>query len=222
MEEQSLFFWMSVHHDYTQAAECLQDLRRHFPYAKVALRSDGDDDPRYAAFRDRFDAQLDYGPRIFTVEHGGALIVAMLETFLTSGCRYLFKIDPDTHVHRAFHKLPSETSVFGTLQGGPQFQSIQGGCLGMTDDAAALLLESGLLMSPELRHPQAKTDCSPYWRILARRAERVGLASFDWSIAWAADQLNLPLLDYEEVCSTWQTPQANENLRYAITHPRAR
>jgi len=222
LEKQNIFFWMSVHDEYVEAAECLEDLRRHFPYAPVAVRADGDEDPRYAGFSERFKVEIHYGPRLFTVEHGGALIVTMLKMFLKSGCQYLFKIDPDTHVHRAFYTLPTKDCVFGTLQGEPTCLSVQGGCLGMTKPAATLLFDSGLLNSPQLRYPHTKADESQYWKILSRRAERVGLTSFDWSIGWAAKQLNLPLLEYREVCSNWQTPMCNRDLQYAITHPRSK
>lgn len=220
MDEKNIYFWMSVHGDYAAAVECLADLRRHFPRARLAVRADGDADPRYAAFRERFAADVYYGPRLFTVENGGALVSTMLEMFLLTDCRYLFKIDPDTHVHRPFRELPLQDCIFGTVQGETASPSIQGGCLGITRNAARALLDSKLLAAPELCCPQTKAHEATYWRIMAERAQRVGLASFDWSIGWAAQQLNLPLHSFSEVRSTWQTPAENNDLRYAITHPR--
>ena len=221
MDEQDIYFWMSVHNDFNEAEACLTDLRSHYPLARLAVRVDGDDDPRYSSFRESFGAEVHNGPRIFTVEHGGLLVATMLEMFLATQCRYLFKIDPDTQVHRPFHQLPAEDCIFGTVQGGEEYRSIQGGCLGITRNAAAVLANSGLLASPELCHPQAKAHESRYWEILSERAKRVGLSSFDWAIGWAANELSLPLIAHGEVHSLWQTVVDNSDLRYAITHPRA-
>ena len=218
--EADLYFWMSVHHDAPAAEQCLGDLRRHYPKARVVLRGDGDNDPRLASLREAFAAEVHFGPRLFPVENGSALVIVMLEMFLATDCRYLLKIDPDTHVHRPLAHLPQREGIFGTLQGAPEYRSIQGGCLGMTRQAAQTLYDSGLLASPDLRQPERRRAESDYWRILADRARDLGLASFDWSIGWAAKELGIDLFEFAEVRSQWLIPVENDRLQFAITHPR--
>ena len=217
--DHDLTFFMLVYRNYEAANRCLARLRSHFPEARVIVRSDGDSDQRHEELIDRYAVEYHAERRLFPVENGGAIIVRMLELYLERPTRYLFKIDPDTTVHRRFRYLPAQEAHFGTLQGRRGFRSVQGGCMGLTLSVAENILASRLLESEDLKHPQACRNRSPYWRILTRRAERVGLTSFDWSLGWAVSELHISVLEFPEVYCRAKTLVDNRNLRYAITHP---
>lgn len=219
-DQRDLLFWISVFREYQETEICLRDLRQHFPNARVIVRSDGDDDHRYQRLKKQYDVDVRFGERLFTIENGGAIVQRMIADLLATQQTYLFKIDPDTVAHRAFRYLPLRDGIFGTLQGGKNFPAIQGGCLGLTRSAAECLFKSDLLMSNSLTHPEIFERTSDYWRIMAQRARRVGLASFDWSIGWAATELRLPIFDFPEVHCKWKETIAHPGERYAFTHPR--
>lgn len=217
--DDDLTFFMLIYRDHEAADRCLARLRSHFPHARVIVRSDGDGDQRHPELIGRYGVEYHAEPRLFPVENGGAVIARMLELFLQRPTRYLFKIDPDTMIHRRFRYLPAHDALFGTLQGRRGFRSVQGGCMGLTLPVAERILASRLLENHDLRHPQACRDRSPYWKILARRADRVGLASFDWALGWAALELRIAVREFGEVHSRAATLVDNRDLRYAITHP---
>ena len=217
--DSELTFYLPIYRNHDLADACLSRLRTHFPCARVIIRSDGDHDTRYPGLAARHRAEYRAETRLFPVENGGAAIARMLELFLERPSRLLLKIDPDTVVHRRFAYLPTQSGHFGTVMGTPGNRAVQGGCMGLSIDAARNIDQSGLLRHPDLKNPGARRDESPYWRILARRAERCGLSSFDWSLGWAAAELRIPVFEFPEVHCTWKTPVDNSDLRYAITHP---
>lgn len=220
--DEDLTFFALVFQDYDATAECLKDLRRHYPASRVILRSDGDTDPRFPILARRNDVDFRAESRIFTIENGGAVIERMLELFLEKPTHYLFKIDPDTVIHRRFQHLPVRNGLFGTVQLPDESPSIQGGCMGFTLDAAQQILQSQMLRDPRLQEPAKHIDDSPYFFRMAHRAQRCGLASFDWIVPWIASELGIPMYSFDEVNSGWQQAPPNPNHRFAITHPRAK
>ena len=219
--DEDLTFFAQVYKNYDAAAECLADLRKHYPASRVILRSDGDPDTRFPTLAERNDAEFRSESRLFGIESGGAAVERMLVLFLDKPTRYLFKIDPDTVIHRRFRYLPVRSGLFGTLQTVPETPSIQGGCMGFTLDAAEQILRSGMLRDSRLREPARFIDDSPYFFRMADRANRCGLASFDWIVPWVASELGIPIYPFDEVNSGWQQAPPNPNQRYAVTHPRA-
>jgi len=219
--DSELTFYLPVYRNYELADACLGRLRTHFPTVRVIIRSDGDDDPRYAVLAARHGAECRAETRLFPVENGGAAVARMFELFLERPSRFIFKIDPDTVVHRRFSCLPTRSGHFGTVMSAEGSLAIQGGCMGLTIDAVRRIDQSGLLRHPDLKNPKIRRDESSYWRILARRAERCGLSSFDWTLGWVTSELEIPVFEFPEVRSTWKTPVDNRDLRYAITHPAA-
>jgi hypothetical protein len=219
--DEDLTFFAQVYKNYDVAAECLGDLRKHYPASRLILRSDGDSDPRFPTLAERNDAEFRSESRLFGIENGGAVIERMLVLFLKKPTRYLFKIDPDTVIHRRFQYLPLRSGLFGTLQTVPETPSIQGGCMGFTRDAAEHILQSEVLRDSRLREPARFIDDSPYFFRMADRANRCGLASFDWIVPWVAGELGIPLYPFDEVNSGWQQAPPNPDQRYAVTHPRA-
>ncbi|HEY6805369.1 MAG TPA: hypothetical protein VI306_17460 [Pyrinomonadaceae bacterium] len=217
--DEDLTFFSLVYKNYDATVECLRDLRTHYPNSNVILRSDGDPDPRFTHLR-QSNLTFKLEPRLFPIEHGGAIIERMFVLFLEQPTPYLFKIDPDTVIHHRFKYLPTRSGIFGTLQCESESPSIQGGCMGFTRDVAEKILNSGMLRDNRLRTPHKFIDESPYFFRMADRVNRCGLASFDWIVPWIATELGIPIYAFDEVNSGWRMAPPNPNNRYAVTHPR--
>lgn len=220
--DDDLTFFALVYQDYDAAAACLKDLRKHYPSSRVILRSDGDPDPRFPLLASSHKVDFHGELRLFGIENGGVVIERMLELFLERPTRYLFKIDPDTVIHRRFKYLPLRSGVFGTLQCEEETLSVQGGCMGFSWDSADQILQSRMLRDARLKEPAKFINDSPYFFRMADRANRCGLASFDWIVPWVASELGIPLYRFNEVNCGWQQPPPNSEGRYAVSHPRAK
>ena len=218
--DEDLTFFALLYKNYDATAECLADLRKHYPRSRVILRSDGDPDPRFPILAQRHNVDFRAESRLFNIENGGAVIERMLVIFFEKPTRYLFKIDPDTVFHRRFRYLPVLSGLFGTLQCEQETPSVQGGCMGFTRDAAEQILQSQMLRDERLREPAKFISDSPYFYRMAHRAERCGLASFDWMVPWIASELGIAMYSFDEVNSGWRQPPPNPEQRYAVTHPR--
>ena len=219
--DDDLTFFALTYKNYDATAECLGDLRKHYPASRVILRSDGDPDRRLPILAQRNQVDFRGELRLFGIENGGAVIERMLVLFLEKPTRYLFKIDPDTVIHRRFQYLPVRSGLFGTLQLEHETPSVQGGCMGFTRDAAEQILKSKMLRDSRLREPAKFISDSPYFLRMAHRADRCGLASFDWILPWIAGELRIPMYPFDEVNSGWQQAPPNPDQRYAVSHPRA-
>jgi hypothetical protein len=219
--DEDLTFCELTYKNYEATEECLDDLRKHYSRSRVILRSDGDPDPRLPILAKRYHVDFRGESRLFGIENGGAVIERMLTLFLEQPTRYLFKIDPDTVIHRRFRYLPLQSGLFGTLQCVPETPSVQGGCMGFTRDAAKQILESQMLRDSRLLDPATFIDDSPYFFRMAHRAQRCGLASFDWIVPWIASELGISIYSFDEVNSGWQQPPPNPDQRYAVSHPRS-
>ncbi len=220
--DDDLTFFALVYKDYDATAACLRDLRKHYPSSRVVLRSDGDPDPRFPLLASGHQVDFRRESRLFGIENGGAVIERMLEIFLERPTRYLFKIDPDTVIHRRFKYLPVRSGVFGTLQCEEETPSVQGGCIGFSRDSADRILQSRMLRDDRLKEPTNFINDSPYFFRMTDRANRCGLASFDWIVPWVASELGISLYRFDEVNCGWQQPPPNPEGRYAVSHPRAK
>lgn len=209
-------FYVNSRADAHLLADALASVRAVYPAAPIIVRADGDDDPRIAEVGGAFGAEVIYGEWLFTIAQGGRIVDEMLRLFLRAPTRWLFKIDPDTRVHRPFARLPAVDCIFGTVQQQGGLFSIQGGCVGFTAGAAERLHASGAARDPALAR------VPPPWafnRALRARPVQRGLTSVDWVVGWTARALGIPLVDWPEILSEWQlTPDAAEG-RYAISHP---
>ena len=94
--------------------------------------------------------------------------------------------------------------------------------MGFTRDAAEKILRSGMLQDSRLKEPAGFINDSPYFFRMTHRANRCGLASFDWIVGWIARELGIPVYAFDEVNSGWQQPPPNPEGRYAVSHPRAK
>jgi hypothetical protein len=219
--DDDLTFFALTYKNVDATSECLEDLRKYYSGSRVILRSDGDPDPRLPILAKRNKVDFRGESRLFGIENGGAVIERMLELFLEQPTRYLFKIDPDTVIHRRFQYLPVRSGLFGTLQTEQVTLSVQGGCMGFTRDAAEQILQSEMLRDSRLTEPDKFIDDSPYFVRMTDRANRCGLASYDWIVPWIASELGIPIYSFDEVNSCWQQAPPNPDQRYAVSHPRA-
>ena len=218
--DDDLTFFTLTYKNYEAVGECLRDLRKHYSASRVILRSDGDQDSRLSTLAASYNVDFRGESRLFEIENGGAIIERMLELFFEKPTRYLLKIDPDTVIHRRFNYLPVRNGLFGTLQGRLKYPSIQGGCMGLTRAAAEQILQSNMLRDSRLKEPAKFIDDSPYFVRMAHRANRCGLASFDWIVPWVAHELGIPIFRFHEVNSGWKMAPQNHNQSYAVSHPR--
>jgi hypothetical protein len=214
-KDNDIAFFMQAFHEGAYAFSKAALIRELYHNARIIVRSDGGNLSSY----DWKSLNVEFydEERIFTAANGGAAIHRMFELFFINQSKFLIKIDPDTVFYRRFRYLPSIDGIFGTLQELDGCKSIQGGFIGFSNSAAKKIHDSRLLLSALLIEPSV--DTSGYLAILGRRAQRVGLASFDWSLGWAAQALNIEMYEFQDVLSMWKEPTDNGDLRYAITHP---
>ena len=218
-----LTFLVHVCRDASDLPPCLDGIRTVYPDCRLLLVSDGDDDPNLPGLANRYGGELVLGERLFPSSNGGKIVQRFLNVFLQQPTDYLFKLDPDTRVHRRFRYLPTTRSVFGTLESVTSIgqvaidpPNVQGGCMGFTRDAADSLAESGLLLSDELLNPQSTyADCPD----MVWRAEDVGLVSIDFLTRWACTRLGIPLQEFPEVQSLYRGTIPANGGGFAITHP---
>jgi hypothetical protein len=187
------------------------------------LITDGDYEP-YDDIATQYRCEYVVGEHLMKLDTGHLFVRRLLIELLRGPERYYFKIDPDTRIWRRFAHLPSELSIFGTLETvsegrlasieGPP--NVQGGCIGMTRDAAERMLECSAL-TEEMFHFRALESwarCDD-----ARRTVACGRFCEDFALSWLAHHVGVPILVNPEVLSRWRVPPENCDLRYAVTHP---
>jgi hypothetical protein len=211
----AITFYMQTYDEQDYAFHRAAQLRALYPDARLIVRSDGGGCGPHSW--QELAAEFYDEERLFPVANGGRVIHRMLELYVLRPTAYLIKVDPDTVFHRRMHYLPARSGLFGTVQGPRVSRSIQGGFIGLTKTAALMILQSGLLLDSALQVPDPSTG--EYMAILRRRADNLGLTSFDCVLGWAATMLGLEIFDFPEVCCEWQSPPDNPAQKYAITHP---
>lgn len=149
--------------------------------------------------------------RLYAVGKGGLVVERHLDAFIGSGCHSWLKVDPDTVAWRPLLHLPDHPCFFGTLEG----DQLHGGCIGGTRDAAAALVDSGVLRSPSLLDPTASWAGDDPHQL--SRAE-AGLVSFSAVFAWACREAGIELRDHPEIRSEERHPP-DDPWRWAFTHP---
>jgi len=211
-----LSFLVQTHYETEQLAWMLGHLRSHFPLARVIVRSDGDSDPLLPALVASQSAEFYLDPELYALARGGEVCHRWLELFFLRPTRYLFKLDPDTGIHRRFHFLPAHPGIFGTLQWNSRLISIQGGCIGLSLAAATQMFKSRAFLDPLLLEPERSWAADPPLQRLVRSRTQV---SDDWLVGYVATSLGIPMFGFPEVQSLWKRYMPNPNLRFAITHP---
>jgi hypothetical protein len=221
--ERDVMFAMQVYHSHEQLAWCLQHLRQHYAAARVVLINDGDG-KSYEELAETFHCEYVAGEHLMQLETGHLHLRRMLTHMLAGDENYMFKIDPDTRVWRQFRRLPGFSSMFGTLETiseGYRAEievpaNVQGGCMGMTRDAAEEILASGILSLENcgVRYKQTWARCRDMLTAAARR----GFCD-DFALSWAAHVCGIPIVECSEIRSRWRRSIENPESRYAITHP---
>lgn len=214
--DEDLTFFTHVYRDADLLEWMLSHLRRHFPESRIIVCSDGDEDPRLARIAVGAGAEFHLGERLYALTCGGRISQRMLELFFQRPTRYLLKVDTDTGFHRRFEYMPARSGLFGTLQCNPLLCSVQGGFCGFEISAAEKLLESQVLLDPDLAIPE-KT-----WArhgALLRYVRTRDMALEDWITGYVATALGIPQFGFPEVRSNWNDYVPNSTLRYAVTHP---
>lgn len=217
MSSSDLTFYMQVYREPDHGRTTVQEIREHFPGARVVVYCDGGPDQGHRLA----DLRVEYvrsPSRAFL--QGGLAAHLMLGFYLSRPSPHLIKVDPDTVVHRPFASPLPAGCVFGTVQFAEKPDaSVQGGCMGFAFDAAEKLFRSRLLLDRRLENVDDTTEDPHLVHLYARRL-RTGLGSFDWTVAWACRRLGVPMTNIAEVRSTWQHPCRELPGTYAITHPR--
>lgn len=213
-DDSDVLFYLVTYRDIERCYGCLVRLRQHFPTARVVIDVDGDDDPAWATFRERFNAEVNYGQRLFTLDNGGEIVRrALLHHFNDPlARRWMLRIDTDTEVRRRFHSLP-DADYFGTYRGWKNF--VQGGCIGLSRNAVCRVFELGLLDRPELQTPATWQGGDP---ITANERVAQGLVSFDWIVNWAMNEATIQATDWPEIQSYWKDV-VPVTVDCAIAHP---
>ena len=223
-DEARIFWFIQTYHDLSRLRRTLASLRSLYPESQVLVVSDGDTDPVIKQVCDTYSAEFTLRSRLLGVEQGGEPVQRMLEAFLTTDADLLIKIDPDTDLRRRFSALPSrsDASLYGTVQStwsdSDRLTSIQGGCIIIPRQSAALLSDSSLLTSDRLKPPALE------WAIggVSKARAASGLTSYDWTLGWACRELGLSSKDHPEVFSRYGASLIDSVTegRVAVSHPR--
>jgi len=216
-------FAIQVFRSRDQLRWCVESLRRHYPTARVVVISDGDGED-YSDIGTTYALDYIRGEHLMRLQSAHRYVTRLLQALVAGPEPYLFKIDPDTKVWRRLETCPAFTSVFGTLETvsegmGREIRvpaNVQGGCIGLTRDAAQALLDAGILSEQNcvLRHRETWARCDDMLKSASR-----GRICDDFILSWAAHQIGIPIVEAPEIRSRWRrTPDNSEGL-YAVTHP---
>ncbi len=214
---------IQVFHSRDQLQWCVPFLREHYPRSRVVVISDGDDEA-YEDIGEQYGLDVRRGEHLMSLASSHLYVERLLRAFLEGSEAYCLRLDPDARVWRRFRELPAFSSLFGTLETITEGlaaeirvpANVQGGCLGLTRDAVAAIVESGLL-SREMcvtRRRETWVRCDDIFHWTQR-----GHVCDDHILSWAAYQLGIPIVESAEIRSRWRRTVANEDRRYAVTHP---
>jgi hypothetical protein len=221
--DQEIAWAIQAYRCHDQLRWCLGHLRKHYPDSRVVIINDGDE----LSFGSiAHDYRCDYvdGLHLFALESCDRYVGRLITSLMAGHEAYCFKIDPDTKVWRRFSRLPAFSAMFGTIEtitegsrdevlGAP---NIQGGCVGMTRDVVEALATSGVI-----GHDTCVADCQHTWARCddMRRSVAGGAFCDDFILSWAADALDAPIVNADEIRSRWRLPVSNSHQRFAVTHP---
>lgn len=214
---------INAYNCYDQLEWCMSNLRSAYPSSRVVIVSDGDD-VDYRSITHRYGCHHVVGEHLHTLETCDGYVRRSLSALLDGIESYCFKIDPDTKVWRRFMRLPSFSSIFGSLEtvseagrepiGVPA--NVQGGFIGMTRDAV-----ESMLKSDSLSYEHCTLKCLDTWARCIDMMLTVNNKSFcdDFLISWLANDVGIPIVGLEEVRSFWRRTPVNVDAKYAVTHP---
>lgn len=211
--------------DLPQLSLNLPELRRCYPTERIIIISDGDADPRLPEVAAAFAADFIAGERLYTLDHGGEIVLRFFSAFLDGDGDVLVKFDTDTRFFRPF-SMPPPGEASGCIWGAFGVRYIQGGCKLLTRGCVEKVVRSGLLASP--RYRELGTWCPPIAEDFYKGAGRV---SEDFIMRDVLLELDIDISDHPEVFSAgnvkrWRAMDpktlkgvVNPTGKFAVTHP---
>jgi len=206
--DEDLTFALEVYKNLPLATWCLDNLRAHYPKARLLVWSDGDDDGAIGPMVAERGGIFRQGGRLWVEGRSGALWNRRLREYLDCPTPYFVKIDTDTAFYRRIRRLPKEDCIFGTFAWSPECSRlIQGGFIGMTRRVAERILWSGMLGADKLKMFSYVHDSG---QIMAAEDKALGSVAAD---------LEITLHDHLEISSNWKKRSPNPENKYAVVHP---
>jgi hypothetical protein len=209
-------FYLQLFRDAQFAHAAVARIRRHYPFERIILQSDGDSNPSYRTLADMWRCEYAEGERLYLLERGGRMIQRMLNDYLCGPGDCLIKIDTDTRIDRRFIDLPAGNAIYGSpLRQGPP----QGGCVVIPRAVAQTLRDSRVFLSPQLKNPASSWGAVMAQPFLHERIESTGCIGFEWTLYWGCMQLGIPVLAHPEIHATWKQGHINRHRTFAAVHP---
>lgn len=218
-------FACTTYKDLAQLSFSVSELRRCYPAERILIISDGDTDPRLSDLAAEHSAEFIAGERLYTIDHGGEIVLRLLSAFLDGTGEVLVKFDTDTRFFKPFSMLPPGDAS-GCIWGAFGFRYIQGGCRLLTRECADKIVKSGLLS--ERRYRELNSWCPPVAEDFYKSTGRV---SEDFITRDVLLQLEIDIYDHAEIFSAgnvkrWRAMDSqtlkrviNAERRFAVTHP---
>lgn len=191
-----------------QVEACLGRIYSHLPEAAVRVFCNGVAREDVRELTKCFHYDLVIGKNLAANSTWHRWWKRMLDFYSQAGAEVCFKFDPDTMVDMAPRAIPS-ADYFGSVWMSKRYRIpfVQGGVTGLSRRALELLIDSGLLDSPD----SAAVPLSQYrWDSFAD----------DQHLSMALSFLHIYPAPWEECMSSWKTPVLNNPVKYAIVHPR--
>ncbi len=201
--------------------DCIQSIKRIYPQVKIVGVYDG-------VIRPELNELFDYNfeeknSKLYKNKGGGYWTHRYLKIYLRLRiAEPLIKIDPDTKFLRPIHQTFPTDGIFGTtwkLFG--NIDLIHGGCIGYTNSAAKLLVQSNILLEDNY-----KTERFTYPRFTNYRksydsddVETDLLTCQDKILFSSALRLKIPLHHFDEFSSWGLKNKHNVDYSKAVIHP---
>ncbi len=168
-------FVLTVHAEpVAQVMWCLERLRQAMPAARVVMIGDGPGEPEYPVVAAAWGARHVAGENLKRERHGGRWLARLFTEALREDGAWIFKIDADAAVWRAFRERPAADYFGHLVVPGDAGEHVQGGCCGFSRAYAERVLASGILDEA---------------RWTARRHWTLGAAGAAWLAQQAPDYL---------------------------------
>ena len=216
-----LAFFIGVYKDQALAAKCILALQYLYPEASIVSISDSVQDSKYAKFCNLYSVSYFVGIRLKLMEFGGQWSARFLKALLETDADVLIKIDPDTGIHAPLDssRFP-KADIFGNIRVVGGKHHIQGGFIAIWRQAAATILDSGLLGSMEYRgysysYPRFQ---APYLQV-GEQPSSEWLTCEDFILWDVAQRLGLKVGEFDQVCCHYRDCPSDAAAHYAVTHP---
>jgi hypothetical protein len=195
-----------------QLKECLSRIYSNLPEAKVKLILDGVNRPELENLATQYGYDIAIGPHYCSHEKWPLYWIRMLTLFRESQATHCLKFDPDTMMDRT-PKL-CDYDYYGSLQRhnndtrNPAF--VQGGITGISQRTVNTVLDSKILHDvPPFNQIVSFGGPSEFWPLCD-----------DQLFAWTLRQVDIHPKAWDECFSEWRKPVINEDLKFAVVHPR--